>query len=62
MDEAPSRRGLLARYADTGIDRVMTLVRRAATDVGEVDRLLDDAAAAGCELVGVARRHGSEAA
>jgi alkanesulfonate monooxygenase SsuD/methylene tetrahydromethanopterin reductase-like flavin-dependent oxidoreductase (luciferase family) len=62
VDAAPSRRDLLARYAETGIDRVMTLVRRAVTDVAEVDRLLDDADAAGCELVGVAPRHGTEAA
>src|SRR3954449_6730336 len=62
VDGAPSRRDFLARYAETGIDRVMTLVRRAAMDPGEVERLLEDAEAAGCELAPVAAGRRTEAA
>jgi alkanesulfonate monooxygenase SsuD/methylene tetrahydromethanopterin reductase-like flavin-dependent oxidoreductase (luciferase family) len=51
LEAGGSRRDALARYAETGVDRAMILARSAAADPGEVERLLDDAEAAGCELV-----------
>jgi F420-dependent oxidoreductase-like protein len=50
FENAASRRDLLARYAATGIARVMTLVRSAAGDPGLVDELFEEASAAGVEL------------
>jgi F420-dependent oxidoreductase-like protein len=52
FEAAPSRRDVLAQYADTGIARVMVLTRSAARDVGEIDRLFAEAQAAGVELPG----------
>lgn len=62
VDAAPSRIDLLKAYRDTGIDRVMTLVRRSADDPGEVERFLDDAAAAGLELGGTGTAAGGSGA
>ncbi|MGI8658404.1 MAG: TIGR03560 family F420-dependent LLM class oxidoreductase [Candidatus Limnocylindria bacterium] len=45
-----ARQKLLADYAERGVSRVMGLLRAAADDDGEVDRLVDDARAAGVEL------------
>jgi F420-dependent oxidoreductase-like protein len=50
MENAPSQADVLAAYAETGIARVMTLPRRAATDVSAVDELFDAARTAGCEI------------
>lgn len=50
FEEAPSRADVLRAYRDVGVSRVMTLVRRAATDPGEVDRFLEECEAAGVEL------------
>ena len=50
VDEAPDRAAFLRGYADAGIDRVMTLVRGAATDLDELDRFAEDCRAAGLEL------------
>lgn len=50
FEAARSQRDVLAAYADTGIDRVMTLTRRAAQDPAAVERLFEQAQAAGCEL------------
>ena len=52
LDQAPSRAGLLAAYRDAGASRVMTLVRAAATDVGELESFREDVVAAGLELGG----------
>ena len=41
---------LLRRYADTGVDRVMTLVRACADDDGALERFAEDCVAAGAEL------------
>jgi F420-dependent oxidoreductase-like protein len=49
--EGAPRIDLLRRYADAGVDRVMTLVRACASDDGALARFADDCAAAGCELV-----------
>lgn len=46
----PARVDLLGRYRALGVRRVMLLVREAADDVGEVERLAEDALAAGLEL------------
>jgi F420-dependent oxidoreductase-like protein len=50
LDAAPSRRDLIAAYAETGIARIQTLVRAAARDVDELDRFADDCRAAGAML------------
>jgi alkanesulfonate monooxygenase SsuD/methylene tetrahydromethanopterin reductase-like flavin-dependent oxidoreductase (luciferase family) len=50
MENVPSQADVLAAYAETGIARVMTLPRRAATDVSAVDELFDAARTAGCEI------------
>jgi F420-dependent oxidoreductase-like protein len=50
LDAAPSRAALLREYADAGIDRVMTLVRAASEDVGELDRFAGDCEEAGIGL------------
>src|SRR2546423_6114677 len=48
LEEAPSRSGLLAKYREAGVSRVMTLVREAARDPAEaVAQFRDDALAAG---------------
>ena len=63
LEAAPDPRDILAAYAETGIARVMTLVRRAAQDPDAVDELLDAARRAGCELEpAVGGREGSAAA
>jgi F420-dependent oxidoreductase-like protein len=51
FEAAPSRRDILARYAELGIAGVMTLVRSAAQDPGRVERLFEEARAAGVEIV-----------
>jgi len=50
VDDAPDRAAFLRGYAEAGIDRVMTLVRSAATDLDELDRFAEDCRAAGLEL------------
>jgi alkanesulfonate monooxygenase SsuD/methylene tetrahydromethanopterin reductase-like flavin-dependent oxidoreductase (luciferase family) len=50
VESAPSPRDLLAAYAETGIARVMTLVRRAARDPDAVEELLEAARDAGCDV------------
>jgi alkanesulfonate monooxygenase SsuD/methylene tetrahydromethanopterin reductase-like flavin-dependent oxidoreductase (luciferase family) len=48
--EGTPRADLLRRYADAGVDRVMTLVRASAADDGALERFADDCVAAGAEL------------
>ena len=48
--EGAVRVDLLRRYRDAGVDRVMTLVRAAASDEGALARFADDCRAAGCDL------------
>ena len=48
--EGADRVSLLRRYADAGVDRVMTLVRASADDDGALRRFADDCQAAGCTL------------
>jgi F420-dependent oxidoreductase-like protein len=48
--EGAPRVDLLRRYADAGVDRVMTLVRACAEDDGALERFAEDCTAAGCEL------------
>jgi alkanesulfonate monooxygenase SsuD/methylene tetrahydromethanopterin reductase-like flavin-dependent oxidoreductase (luciferase family) len=55
LDAAASRSRLLREYADAGIDRVMTLVRAAARDAGEIDRFAEDCREAGVEMATVGR-------
>jgi F420-dependent oxidoreductase-like protein len=62
FEAAPSQRDVLARYAETGISRVMTLARSAAQDAGQVERLLEQADAAGLELMTDSRTPRSRAA
>jgi F420-dependent oxidoreductase-like protein len=50
--DGAARVDLLRRYADAGVDRVMTLVRSCVSDDGALERFADDCAAAGCELDG----------
>jgi F420-dependent oxidoreductase-like protein len=50
FERAASRRDLLAAYRDTGVDRVMVLLRDAAQDPGAVDGFAEEARAAGAEL------------
>ena len=52
-DSAPEgapRVDILRRYADTGVDRVMTLIRASADDDAALERFAEDCSAAGCEL------------
>ena len=48
--EGAARVDLLKRYADTGVDRVMTLIAASADDDGALERFAEDCLAAGCEL------------
>jgi alkanesulfonate monooxygenase SsuD/methylene tetrahydromethanopterin reductase-like flavin-dependent oxidoreductase (luciferase family) len=48
--EGAPRVDLLRRYADTGVDRVMTLIAASADDDGALERFAEDCLAAGCEL------------
>ena len=48
--EGAARVDLLKRYADTGVDRVMTLIAASADDDGALERFAEDCVAAGCEL------------
>lgn len=48
--EGAPRVDLLRRYADAGVDRVMTLVRACADDDGALERFAEDCVAAGAEL------------
>jgi F420-dependent oxidoreductase-like protein len=48
--EGEVRVDLLRRYADVGVDRVMTLIAASAEDEGALERFADDCIAAGCEL------------
>ena len=41
---------LLRRYADAGVDRVMTLVRACADDEGALERFAEDCLAAGADV------------
>jgi F420-dependent oxidoreductase-like protein len=50
--EGAVRADLLRRYADTGVDRVMTLIAASADDEGALERFAEDCLAAGCELDG----------
>ena len=50
--EGAPRVDLLRRYADAGVDRVMTLVRASAADDGALERFADDCVAAGADLDG----------
>jgi F420-dependent oxidoreductase-like protein len=52
MTEGDARVDLLRRYADTGVDRVMTLLTASANDDGALERFAEDCVAAGCELAG----------
>jgi hypothetical protein len=57
LDGAASRAELLAAYRDAGASRVMTLVRRTAVDIDELDRFAADCTQAGATLdapIGVA--------
>jgi F420-dependent oxidoreductase-like protein len=49
-DAGPKRVDLFRRYAETGIDRIMTLVRASATTDDALEALADDARVAGLEL------------
>jgi len=49
-DEGQRRVDLLGGYRETGVDRVMALVRRSATDDEALESLAQDARAAGLEL------------
>ena len=51
-EEGAPRVDLLRRYADAGVDRVMTLVRASAADEGALERFADDCVAAGADLEG----------
>jgi F420-dependent oxidoreductase-like protein len=48
--EGAPRVDLLRRYADVGVDRVMTMVRACASDDGALERFAEDCVAAGAEL------------
>ncbi len=50
--EGDVRVDLLRRYADAGVDRVMTLLTASAEDDGALERFAEDCVAAGCELEG----------
>ena len=48
--EGAPRIDLLRRYADAGLDRVMTMLKASASDDGALERFADDCRAAGAEL------------
>jgi F420-dependent oxidoreductase-like protein len=50
--EGAARIDLLRRYAEAGVDRVMTLVRACASDEGALERFAEDCVAAGAVLEG----------
>ena len=50
--EGAVRGDLLKRSADTGVDRVMTLIAASADDEGALERFAEACLAAGCELDG----------
>jgi len=50
--EGDVRVDLLRRYADAGVDRVMTLLTASADDDAALERFAEDCVAAGCELAG----------
>jgi hypothetical protein len=50
LERAPDRAAHLAAYADAGVSRVMTMIRSAVDDPGELDRFREDALEAGAEL------------
>jgi hypothetical protein len=50
LGAAPSRRDLLAEYRETGVSRVITLVRESAKDPEDLDAFAGEARAAGCEM------------
>lgn len=50
FEAAPDPAAVLGRWAETGVSRVMTLVRRAAANPDEIDRFLEACRAAGVEL------------
>ena len=50
--EGGGRVDLLRRYADAGVDRVMTLLTASADDDGALERFAEDCTAAGCALEG----------
>ena len=50
--EGDVRVDLLRRYADAGVDRVMTLLAASVDDDGALERFREDCAKAGCELEG----------
>jgi hypothetical protein len=50
--EGAPRVDLLRRYADAGVDRVMTLVRACAADEGALERFAEDCLVAGATLEG----------
>ncbi len=50
--EGASRVDLLRRYADAGVDRVMTMIRASAEDEGALERFAEDCVAAGADLEG----------
>ena len=50
--EGASRVDLLRRYADAGVDRVMTMIRASAEHDGALERFADDCVAAGADLEG----------
>ncbi len=50
--EGAARIDLLRQYADTGVDRVMTMLRASAADDGALERFANDCVQAGAELDG----------
>jgi len=50
--EGDVRVDLLRRYADAGVDRVMTLLTASADDDAALERFAEDCVAAGCEIAG----------
>lgn len=48
--EGTPRVDLLRRYADAGVDRVMTMLRASTSDEGALARFAADCQAAGCDL------------
>ena len=50
--EGASRVDLLRRYADAGVDRVMTMIRAAVEDEGALERFAEDCVAARADLAG----------
>ena len=48
--EGAVRADLIRRYVDSGVDRVMTLIRASADDDGALERFADDCLAGGAQL------------